>query len=114
MEVQGAIRFIGDYTQVSASFQKRELVVTTDEQYPQHISITFVQDKCTILDKYRLGEIVKVGINLRGREWVKNEGETKYFNDIQGWRVEKVAEGSNIEVNDPTNIGAEEEPDVPF
>ena len=88
MEVTGKIRLINPTQQVSASFQKRELVVTTDEQYPQHILIEFQQDKCGILDKYTVGQSVIVSINLRGREWVNPQGETKYFNSIQGWRIE--------------------------
>jgi len=71
-------------------FRKREMVVTTDEQYPQHIMIEFTQDKCDLLNNYRPGEPVKVSINLRGREWVNPQGETKYFNSIQGWRIEKL------------------------
>ncbi len=70
-------------------FRKREVVVTTDEQYPQHILIEFTQDKCDLLNNYQVGEPVKVSINLRGREWVNPQGETKYFNSIQGWRIEK-------------------------
>ena len=73
-------------------FRKRELVVTTDEQYPQHIMIEFTQDKCDLLNSYRVGEPVKVSINLRGREWVNPQGETKYFNSIQGWRIEKAGD----------------------
>ena len=71
-------------------FRKREMVVTTDEQYPQHIMIEFTQDKCDLLNNYKVGEPVKVSINLRGREWVNPQGETKYFNSIQGWRIEKM------------------------
>lgn len=90
MEVTGRVKVIGQEQQVSASFRKRELVVTTDEQYPQHIMIEFTQDKCDLLNNYRQGEEVKVSINLRGREWVSSQGETRYFNSIQGWRIEKV------------------------
>lgn len=90
MEVTGKIKVIGQEQQVSASFRKRELVVTTDEQYPQHIMIEFTQDKCDLLNNYRSGEEVRVSINLRGREWVSPQGETRYFNSIQGWRIEKV------------------------
>ncbi len=90
MEVIGTIRVINDVQQISASFKKRELVVTTDEQYPQHIMIEFTQDKCDILNSYTIGEAVKVSINLRGREWVNPQGETKFFNSIQGWRIERV------------------------
>lgn len=87
MEVVGKIKVINPEQQVSASFKKRELVVTTDEQYPQHILINFTQDKCDLLSAYKIGEDVKVSINLRGREWVNPQGETRYFNDIQGWRI---------------------------
>lgn len=90
MEVSGRIKVINPEQQVSASFRKRELVVTTDEQYPQHIMIEFTQDKCDLLNSYKPGEEVKVSINLRGREWVNPQGETKYFNSIQGWRIERM------------------------
>ena len=89
MEVTGRIKTINAEQQVSASFKKRELVVTTEEQYPQHIMIEFTQDKCDLINNYQPGDAVKVSINLRGREWVHPQGETKYFNSIQGWRIEK-------------------------
>lgn len=91
MEVKGKIKFIGSTQQVSEKFSKREIVVSTDEQYPQHISIEFNQDKCAILDKYSVGDDVEVGINLKGREWTNPQGETKYFNSIQGWNIKKEA-----------------------
>lgn len=90
LEVSGKIKFIGAEQEVSATFKKRELVVTTEEQYPQHISINFLQDKTELLDRFRVDDQVKVLINLRGREWVNPQGETKYFNDIQGWRIESL------------------------
>lgn len=90
MEVQGRIKEIDETKAFGANgFRKREMVVTTDEQYPQHIMIEFTQDKCDLLNNYAVGEPVKVSINLRGREWVNPQGETKYFNSIQGWRIEK-------------------------
>jgi len=95
MEVTGRIKVINPTQDVSASFKKRELVVTTEEQYPQHIMIEFTQDKCDLLDNYEVGWNVKVHINLRGREWVNPQGETKYFNSIQGWKLENMNQQSN-------------------
>lgn len=89
MEVSGIVKRVGGTQQVSASFKKREIVVTTEEQYPQHISIEFVQDKTDLLDSVQEGEKVTIGINLRGREWTSPQGEVKYFNTIQGWRIDK-------------------------
>ena len=91
MEVQGRIKMVGEtQTFGSNGFRKREIVVTTEEQYPQHIMVEFVQDKTDLLNNYQVGQQVKININLRGREWVNPQGETKYFNSIQGWRIEAV------------------------
>ena len=124
MEVLGKIRVLGEEQQVSATFKKRELVVTTDEQYPQFISITFVQDKCDLMNVYNVGDDVKVSINLRGREWVNPQGETKYFNDIQGWRIEKLMSETPSASMPPmpakeafepaTNVKEEDHDDLPF
>lgn len=97
MEVTGKIKLINEeQTFGSSGFRKRELVVTTSEQYPQMILIEFVQDKCDLLNSYQVGQDVKVSINLRGREWINPEGVAKYFNAIQGWRIEAAqAEGAS-------------------
>ena len=125
MEVTGKIKMLGDAKNVgSGSFLKRELVVTTEEQYPQHILVEFVQDKCDLLNSFKVGEAVKVSINLRGREWVDPQGVTKYFNAIQGWRVERVAAEATAAQMPPmpaaeafapaTNLNEEEADDLPF
>ena len=89
MEVSGKIKSIGEtQTFGTNGFRKREMVVTTDEQYPQFIQLEFVQDKVELLDKFQVDQTVKVSVNLRGREWINPEGEAKYFNTIQGWRIE--------------------------
>ena len=80
MEIQGSIKVIGDVQEISATFKKRELVVTTEEQYPQTISVEFVQDKTDLLNNYKVGQNVKVNINLRGRQWENPQTkEIKYF-----------------------------------
>lgn len=89
MEIEGKIKMIDETkTFGSSGFRKRELVITTEEQYPQHLLIEFVQDKTNLLDNFKEGQAVKVSINLRGREWTNPQGETRYFNSIQGWRIE--------------------------
>ena len=96
MEVQGSIKVIGEVQEISATFKKRELVVSTDEQYPQTLSIEFIQDKTELLNKFEIGQNIKVGINLRGREWENPQTkEIKYFNSIQGWRIELLENSSS-------------------
>lgn len=121
MEIEGKVKDIHAEQQVSASFKKRELIVTTDEQYPQHILIEFTQDKCDLLNSLKIGQEVKVGINLRGREWVNPQGETRYFNSIQGWQVESVNRPNQTpqmptaeQFAPATNYNEDEPDDLPF
>ncbi|WP_435136610.1 DUF3127 domain-containing protein [Formosa sp. A9] len=124
MEVQGRIKMVGEtQTFGSNGFRKREVVVTTEEQYPQHILVEFVQDKTDLLNNYSVGQNVKVSINLRGREWVNPQGETKYFNSIQGWRIEAVQDGASGNVppvppadafEPASSLNQDEHDDLPF
>ena len=121
MEVIGKVKLIGEVQTFGANgFRKRELVVTTDDQYPQMIMIEFVQDKCDLLNNFAVGQDVKVAINLRGREWINPEGVAKYFNSIQGWRIEGLSQSapSNLPPVDQfqpaSNVSDAEPDDLPF
>ncbi|MEG0761403.1 DUF3127 domain-containing protein [Chryseobacterium sp.] len=127
MELQGTVKKISEVQSFASGFQKREMVILTQEQYPQPINIEFLQDKINLLDNISEGENVKIGINIRGREWVSPQGETKYFNSITGWRVEKVMDGNSTEpthatpnqstatpATSNTNPFEEEDDDLPF
>ena len=125
MELQGTVKKITDIQTFASGFQKREMVLTTEERYPQPINIEFLQEKGDLLNNLKEGDKVKVGINLRGREWTSPQGEVKYFNSIIGWRVEKLDGAANF--NEPVdakptetkpvaekNVFEEEEDDLPF
>ncbi len=88
MELTGKIEKIGNVQEISASFKKRELVIRTEEQYPQPLMIEFTQDKTSLLDNQTIGTSVKVSVNIRGREWTSPKGEVKYFISLQGWRIQ--------------------------
>jgi hypothetical protein len=122
MEVLGKIKMIDTTKEVgTGGFKKRDIVITTDESYPQHILIQFVQDKCDLLNNFQLGDSVKIGINLRGREWTNPKGETVYFNQIQGWNIFKQDTSKqtpampSAEAFAPKTNANEDEPDeMPF
>ena len=125
MDVSGKIKLINETKEYGNNgFRKREVVITTEEQYPQDLLIEFIQDKCDILNSYNVGDNAKIDINLRGREWESPQGEIKYFNSIQGWRIEKISvddENSSIPPIAPTDgfadnedVGKEEPDDLPF
>lgn len=105
MELQGTVKKIGETQTFASGFQKRELVLLTEEQYPQPIQIDFLSDKIDLLNNVSEGESVKVGINIRGREWTNPQGEVKYFNSISAWRLEKVSgENTNTEAPQPNTF----------
>jgi len=88
MEVQGTIKTIGQVETIK-TFQKRELIITTEDKFPQTLCIEFAQDKTGLLDKVQVGDFVKVSVNLNGREWLNpNSGKLVYFTTIRGWKIE--------------------------
>ena len=91
MEIQGRIKQIFPSQIIGQNgFEKRDLVITTEEQYPQTIIIQFTQQRCDLLDSLQVGQNIKVYINIRGREWTNPQGEIKYFNTIEGWKIEMI------------------------
>jgi len=116
-KLKGTIKVIKDAVQVSEKFVKREFVVTdNDSMYPQDISLQLTQDKVSILDGYNVGESVEVSFNLNGREWTSPQGEVKYFNTLNAWRIEK-AEGTEQDTHGnevQPIITPEEDDDLPF
>lgn len=125
MELQGTVKKITDLQTFNSGFQKREMILMTEEQYPQPISIEFLQDKADLPTQFSVGDRVKVGINIRGREWTSPDNVVKYFNSIVGWRVERLessaAEPIAPQYNDAptskpssTDVFAEDEDDLPF
>lgn len=96
MDVTGIIKVKYDTNVVSERFKKRDFVLTIEpgSPYPQHVSFQVVQDKVSMLDNFNVGDEVKVLFNLKGREWTSPQGEVKYFNTIDAWRIEKVGSGN--------------------
>lgn len=83
MELQGTIIVIGQTETFGAKgFKKRQLVIKTDSQYPQSIPIDFTQDKCNVLDGYKIGQFVNVSINVQGSEW-----QGKYYVNLTAWKI---------------------------
>lgn len=111
MELKGTIKVIFDTVQVSEKFAKREFVVTTsDDSYPQDVLFQATQDKCSVLDGYSVGDSVNVSLNIRGREWVNPQGESKYFNSLECWRIEKLGESTT----QPVSTTEDKYEDPPF
>lgn len=115
MQVAGKLVVINATQVVSEKFSKRTFVVATDDKFPQEIEFQLTQDKCDYLDYYKVGEQVNVSLNIRGRKWDSPSGETKYFNTLEAWKIEKVGSAPQPQQAQPSSTPAnEEEDDLPF
>lgn len=125
-KLKGSIKVINDTVQITEKFSKREFVVSDGAgMYPQDISFQAAQDKCSMLDGFTENDQVEVSFNLRGREWTSPQGEVKYFNTLDAWRIEKVGQGipqggpSNMDLSTPSSApqastDSSEGDDLPF
>lgn len=114
MQVAGKLVVINATQVVSEKFLKRTFVVETQDQYPQQIEFQLTQDKCDYLDAYKVGEQVNVSINIRGRAWTNPAGETKYFNTLEAWKIERVGGAPQQQAQPSSTPANEEEDDLPF
>lgn len=116
-ELKGKLIEIFDEQQVSESFRKREFVIEKaeqvgEQQYIEQIKFQAVQDKCDMLNGLNKGDEVNVSFNIRGRAWENKEGETKYFTNLDAWRIEAVAGAQAPKAAAPQ--ADETEDDLPF
>ena len=95
MEIKGKITEIFPTQEVSGSFKKREFVLEFAEnpQYPEFIKLEMIQDKCSLLDGFQVGNEVSVAFNLKGRKWNDPKGGVKYFNTLQAWKIQNASAG---------------------
>jgi hypothetical protein len=121
MNITGILKVKKDEQAVSDKFRKREFVVTDNSsQYPQHISFQCTQDRCSLLDTVNVGDTITVHFNLRGREWTSPQGEIKFFNTLEAWKIDKGAVGqggqSNYDYNAESVAASQsqEKDDLPF
>ena len=87
MKLSGKVKKIFDIETFASGFQKQEIVLTTDDQYPQDILIQFLQNNIDLLQHVQENDDIEVSINIGGREWTSPTGEVRYFNSITGWRI---------------------------
>lgn len=108
-QIKGRIKVIFPTIQISDKFTKRDVVITTTtDMYPQDILVQFTQDKCAILDLHKSGDEVDIDYNLKGREWINQQGESKYFNTIEGWRINRASGASQTPPQTQKNVPVEQ------
>lgn len=115
-ELSGKIIVIGNTETVGSAgtFQKRLIVIETDEKYSQKVPLDFVQDKCDLLDKFKIGQEVTIGYNIRG-----NEYNGKYYVSLNGWQIKALYASKQVldtvgQVFETAPTLEEETDDLPF
>lgn len=120
MQITGTLKVKKEEQVVNDRFKKREFVITDNSsQYPQHILFQLTQDKCSLLEGIREGDVLTVHFNLRGREWTSPQGEVKYFNTLEAWRIERSPGKGNHSYSQEvpeqfSDIPAPSKDDLPF
>lgn len=110
LQLTGKLYSIGDVQQITDKFSKKEFVVLTDEQYPQHVKFELVNDKTGLIDEFAMNQDVTVHFNVRGREWQKENKPKQYFVSLNAWRIESDA-ATPVQTNTPVDSISE---DLPF
>ena len=114
MKVTGKVHFIGQTKVISDKYQNRDLVLMTDDKYPQTIPFQLSQDKVTLADNLRLGDDVEVSINIRGREWKSPQGEIRYFATLEIWSMEYKTKAERSPADYAPVPSVEDDDDMPF
>ncbi len=107
--IKGTIIELFETNQISEKFAKREVVIETPEEYPQTVIIQFTQTRTELLDPFTVGDDVEINFNIRGRKWDSPKGEKRYFNSLDGWKIELVSNDNREEFDEQQSEG-----DLPF
>jgi hypothetical protein len=99
MKITGKLIFKGEVQQISEKFRKRDFAIEdNDALYPQKLIFQLVGDKCELMNMFNIGDELDIEFNLKGREWVSPQGETKFFNTLEAWKILKVVGSQSNEL----------------
>ena len=96
-EITGKLTAKYDTVQRTETFKTREFVLEKTEDIGGRIITNYVkfqciQDKTSLLDRFTLGEDLKVSFNLKGTKWMK-DGRENYITNLDAWKIETVKLG---------------------
>lgn len=118
MKLEGKLIVINPTVEVGVKkFPKRTVVIETFDKYPQTIEVEFVGDNTDHPDRFNVGQVVAISVDIRGRAWTNPEGQTRYFNTIQGWRIEAIDQRETNPIGAPKEAAQPLQPqadDLPF
>ena len=88
MEIIGKVVKLGNLmngTSARGPWQKQELIIETDEQYPKTVCLNCWSDLASEAANLAPGQMVKAQINIESREF-----NGKWYTDVRVWHFESV------------------------
>src|SRR3990172_12410131 len=94
----GILKVKNPEVKVSEKFKKREFVLTDNaSSYPQTVLFQLTQDRCSLIENAKVGDEITVHFLLKGREWKNPQGEIKFFNSLDVFRIDLPKAGAGAE-----------------
>lgn len=118
LSITGKLIVKYDTQAVNERFKKREFVLELSEEingnaYTNYAKFQCLQNKCDILDRYNLGDIVDVSFNIKGNRWEK-EGKVNFITNLDAWQIKKSEAQQTVSHPEPVVGGADNGSDLPF
>jgi len=93
LEVSGKLIEIQPTQQIKENFSKREFVIEITQQtntgmtFTNYASFQLVNNACSLMDRFQVGQEVRVSFDIRGNRWEK-DGQVRYITNLNAWRVD--------------------------
>ena len=121
-EITGKLVAKFDIVQRTETFKTREFVIESTEEgngrnFTNFVKFQCVQDRTAVVDRFNIGDDLKVQFNIRGTRWEK-DGRVSYITNLDAWRIEGVKLGTNTAAANDVNYNdippADGNDDLPF
>lgn len=123
-EITGKLIAKFETVQRTETFKTREFAIEKTEDINGRVITNYVKFQCTqdrtsMLDRFNIGDDIKVQFNIKGTKWNKN-GEDNYITNLDAWRIETIKLGNEGAPSDappdfiPTEAPGEAIDDLPF
>lgn len=96
LELTGKLIEIQPIQQIKENFSKREFVIEITQQtntgmtYTNFAAFQLVNNACQLVDRFQVGQDVRVSFDVRGNRWEK-DGQVRYITNLNAWRIEAAA-----------------------
>jgi len=100
-EIQGTMYSKKAKQQVTEKFAKQEFIILTQDQYPQHIALQCVNDKCDLLKGIGKDDLIKVTFNLNGKPFTNKQGVEVVMTNLNAYKIESLSKGTEQQTTPP-------------